>query len=363
MKNSRLKIIALVLLLAVGLCSCGSILPNSDNPAYTGDGPNEAQQKQDAEKREEALRTVEAIWSYDRGEALRRKEEEERNKEENRPLTEPDAKYAALVIDTAKDLMREFLADYSSEEYLNNMGNRALKTILNGRTGETLNGGYITDRESEKAGYWRVTNCTYYNLFFFTDGTDNTARVLFKADMFHYTLKETENLAEQTDPTDLTTENSKIAEHNNCFLIVAIDSVSRADLAEGTIPAEQIRENILFFGSYDTAESSFSGGKLKVEEWKIPEEFQPQIIDGYLGKPIVQMPDLVGRFIDISNPDNVKELDDLGITNYRVIWVDNDGSMVAYSIVSCSRDPGAMIDITDTSRDATITVEVARKAS
>lgn len=363
MINKRTKLIALLLTSAVCLSSCGSLLPSSDNPNYTGDGPNEQQQEADAARREKTLRTVESILRYDRAEAQRQKEEEERNKEENRPLTAPSPEYTDLVIGTAKDLMREFLADYSSERYRDNMGNRALKTVLNGLTGETLNGGYITDKESEKAGYWRVANCTYYNVFFFTDGTENTARVLFKADMYHYTLKENENLAETTDPTDLTTENSEIGEHGNSFLVVAIDSVSQANLNEYSLTAGQVRENVLFFEDYDSAAGSFASGELKAEDWRIPDGYGIQLLDGYIGKPIVPMPELVGRFIDISAPENVKELDDLGITNYTVKWIDNDGSMVAYSIVSCSKDPGTLVDITDTARESTITVEVAKKAS
>lgn len=362
MRTNAVKLISLLLLLAVGLSSCGSILPESDQPGYTGDGPTEEQSAQDAEKIEDGIRALDALWSYDREEALLEKEEEIKNAEENRPLTETNAEFAELVTEDAKDRMRALLADYPSEAYKDNMDTRSLKTILNGLSGETVNGGYITDKATERSGYWRITNCVYYNSFFFTDGQDNTTRILFKASMYHYALKENENLAEATDPSELTTENSEITEYENSFLVVAIDSVSLTNLNERTLSEDQVRENVLFFENYDAAISSFTEGDLKAEEWKIPETYQMLLIDGYKGKPIVQMPELVGRYIDISTPENIKELDDLGVTNYEVKWVDNDGSLVAYSIVSCTKDPGALVDITDGSRESRITVEVAKKA-
>lgn len=61
------------------------------------------------------------------------------------------------------------------------------------------------------------------------------------------------------------------------------------------------------------------------------------------------MPDLIGHYIDISRPDQIAELDAVGI-RYRVVWEEaKDATTPSYSIISTSVKPGTVVDITDLS--------------
>lgn len=281
--------------------------------------------------------------------------------EQKRPFTEASKDMIDYCKTQTNNALSQLIADYPSSAYTENAENRKLEKICSGDTSLELNGGVQPVQIGSDIGYWRFTNCTYYNTVFYTNGESNFVESLYRCTAYHYVMNES-NLVGDAIPNELTTENSTVTELNDVFLVVNEKDVKPLDIKSSDDSNEMSRV-VLMFNSYEDVINSFSKPKHTFTEQFIGEDFNGTIIDGYLGTPIVTMPELVGKFIDVAKPNNVKELDDLHVTNYKVEWVDNDGSQVPYSILSTNKETGTYIDITDKSDEATIVVQVASKPS
>lgn len=278
------------------------------------------------------------------------------------PYTEVSADLTSYCHKQTEYAMQEFFNDYTGSAYEENEDNRLIYKIYSGENEMEINGGLTPKRIGTETGYWRITNCSYYNSVFFTNGKNNIIKSLFRCTAYHYTLNDTQdNLAQDNSNVELTTENSTVTEFDNVFLVVTQKDVRPADITADTSSETRIDDVCLMFSSYDSAMDSFTNPKHTFESLYVGKEYSAAIMDGYQGKPVVAMPSLIGKYIDVSKPTHIKELDDLNITNYEVVWQENDGSQVPYSILACSKEPGSAVDITDTSADSKITVTVAAK--
>ena len=283
-------------------------------------------------------------------------------REQSMPYKEPAEELVRYCRNQADKAVQDFLADYSSEAYEDNEENRTLKKIYDGVTGREINGGLEAMTIGYETGYWRVTDCSYYNSAFFTNGDHNSIRLLYRCSMFHYVLNSKENLAQSTDTSELTTGNSTVNAYDNAFLVVTMTDITPNDVGDDLGRPVGFEEKVLLFTDYDAAIASFSTPQHTFKELYLPKGSEGSIVNGYKGEPLVFMPDLSDKYIDVSRPENVRELDELGITNYTVKWVENDGSYIPYSILSCSVAPDTIVDITDMSRESNIIVEVADRA-
>lgn len=276
------------------------------------------------------------------------------------PYTEADEDLVDYCRIKTTEAVNEFLEDYPSEDYTNNKDNRVLSMLYDGQTTAEINGGLNTVKIGSTAGYWRFADCSYYNMIFFADEENekNIVKSLFRCNAYYYSLNDASNLVNGAIGEEVTTDNSTITEYKDVFIVVSQNDVTPQEVSKDE-NGGFINDKCLMFKSYDEAVNSFRSPAHTFEDLYIGEEYSMTIMDGYKGRPIVTMPDLTGKYIDVSLPENVRELDELNITNYKVEWVDNDGSLVPYSIQSSSIAPGTSIDITDTSKDSQIVVTVA----
>lgn len=269
--------------------------------------------------------------------------------------------YCRNQSDTA---VKEFLEDYPTEDYTGNEANRTLKKIYDGETGREINGGTEAVTIGYETGYWRITDCEYYNMAFYANGEDeNSVRLLYMCNLYHYVMEGQENLAEQSNDTELTTDNSKVDEYENAFLMVTMDDICPKDASDTLGKSQKFKPEVLLFTDYETAIKSIENPVHTFSDLYLDDDMTGSIVNGYIGQPIVTMPDLIGKYIDVSRPENVKELDDLGITNYKVEWKENDGTYVPYSILETNVAAGSLVDITDDSPESTIVVTVAEKVT
>lgn len=263
--------------------------------------------------------------------------------------------------------IQTFLKEFGSDKYEIGKETRNLKQIYDGATGVEVNGGVEPKIIGFETGYWRITNCNYYNQVFFTNQQNNSVRILYRCNMYHYLLKKADNLADTPDLATvgaMTTENTDVKEYENAFLVVTINNVCPMNVKDSLDVAPQgLQPEILMFKDYESAMKSFSNPEHTFENLYMPDDFKGTVVDGYAGKPLVIMPELVGQFVDVSTPDTISALEKLGIKNYRVKWEQNDGSKVAYSILSTSHTAGEIIDITDKSLESCIEVVVAEKTT
>ncbi len=261
--------------------------------------------------------------------------------------------------------MTEFLNDFTSEKYELRKQSRALKQIYDGETGVEINGGIEPKIIGFETGYWRITDCNYYNLAFFSNKEHNSVRVLYRCNLYHYLQKKADDLTNAPQNTEvMTTENTDVQEYENAFLVVTINNVCPVNINEPfTVLPQEMRPEVLMFKDYESAIKSFKEPKHTIKELYLTKDYEGSVVNGYIGKPLVTMPDLVGQFVDVSQPDNVVALDELGITNYKVVWEENDGSKVAYSILSTNKEAGSIVDITDSNASNCIEVVVAKKAA
>lgn len=279
------------------------------------------------------------------------------------PYQDPEDELINYCRSQSDMVVKEFLADYPTDDYTANEENRVLKKIYDGQTGREVNGGLDAVTIGYETGYWRITNCEYYSMAFYENGGDsNSIRILYLCDLYHYVLNDQDNLAEQRDDTELTTENSTVKEFPNSFLMVTMNDICPNDASDTFGQSQKFMPEVLLFTDFESAIKSVENPSHTFEDLYLNDDFTGSIVNGYEGQPIVTMPDLVGKYIDVSRPDNVRELDDLGIANYEVQWKENDGSLVPYSILSCNIEPGTLIDITDDSEDSKIIVTVADRA-
>lgn len=262
--------------------------------------------------------------------------------------------------------IQTFLSEFGSDKYETGKEGRALKQIYDGETGVEINGGVAPKIIGFETGYWRITNCNYYNQVFFTNQQDNSIRILYRCNMYHYRLKKSDNLAESQGLGDagiMTTDNTDVREYENAFLVVTINNVCPVNVKDPLdVVPQGLQPEILMFKDYESAMQSFSNPLHTIQNLYMPSEFKGTVVDGYAGKPLVIMPELVGQFVDVSTPNVIAPLEELGIKNYKVKWEENDGSMVAYSILSTSRKAGEIVDITDKAFENCIEVVVADKA-
>lgn len=283
--------------------------------------------------------------------------------QQSQPYLEADADLINFCSSESGNAMADFMKDYPSDSYVSNESNRILKKIYDGQNDKEVNGGVDLQTIGFETGYWRVTDCSYYNLVFLNNAAHNSVRVLYRCKMFHYVLNEQENLADSMDKTELTADNSTVNEYDNAFLVVTLTDICPKDIQNASEGNSKISSEILMFTDYNSALTSFTAPKHTFKDLYLSEDYKGSVVNGYVGEPLVVMPDLVGKYIDVSMPKKVKELDALGITNYSVEWAENDGSSVPYSILSTSVAAGSVVDITDTNEDSTITVTVADKVS
>lgn len=288
----------------------------------------------------------------------------EAEKRQQTPYTTAEPELVNYCRSQTDMAVKAFLNDYSTDAYSENEANRTLKKIYDGQTGKEINGGSAAVTIGYETGYWRITDCEYYNMAFYTNGKDaNSIRVLYLCNLYHYVMETPDNLAASQDNTDLTTKNSKVDEYENAFLMVTLDDVCPKDVSDTLGTSQNILPTVLLFTDYETAIKSIeSPNHTFAELYLSDDEKNGSIVNGYIGQPIVAMPELVGKYIDVSRPNNIKELDDLGITNYVVEWKENDGSFVPYSILDCNVAAGTLVNITDTGRESKIVVSVASKA-
>lgn len=286
----------------------------------------------------------------------------EAEKRQQMPYTTAQQELIDYCRNQADIVVKEFLTDYSTEAYAGNETKRTLKKIYDGQTGREINGGAEALTIGYETGYWRVTDCSYYNTVFYTDGEVNSVRLLYRCNLYHYVLEAQENLAAQRDETELTTENSKVDEYGNAFLMVTMNDVCPKDVSDTIGKSQNFKEEVLLFTDYEAAIKSIENPQHTFAALYLTnKEMKGSVVNGYIGQPIVRIPNLVGKYIDVAHPEQIKELDELGITNYVVKWVENDGSHVPYSILTCSVDAGSLVDITDMSSESKIIITVAEK--
>lgn len=286
-------------------------------------------------------------------------------KRQQTPYTTADQELVNYCRSQADMAVKAFLSDYSTDAYAENEASRTLKKIYDGQTGREINGGPEAVTIGYETGYWRITDCEYYNTVFYTNEKDsNSVRVLYLCNLYHYVMETPDNLAASQNDTELTTENSKVDEYENAFLMVTLNDVCPKDVSDTLGTSQKILPTVLLFTDYETAVKSIENPNHTFSELYLSEDEKTgSVVNGYVGQPIVSMPELVGKYIDVSRPNNVKELDDLGITNYAVEWKENDGSYIPYSILDCNVTVGTLVDITDSSRENKIIVTVASKAT
>ena len=289
----------------------------------------------------------------------------EAEKRQQTPYTTADQELVNYCRSQADMAVKAFLSDYSTDAYAENEASRTLKKIYDGQTGREINGGSEAVTIGYETGYWRITDCEYYNTVFYTNEKDsNSVRVLYLCNLYHYVMETPDNLAASQNDTELTTENSKVDEYENAFLMVTLNDVCPKDVSDTLGTSQKILPTVLLFTDYETAVKSIENPNHTFSELYLSEDEKTgSVVNGYVGQPIVSMPELVGKYIDVSRPNNVKELDDLGITNYAVEWKENDGSYIPYSILDCNVTVGTLVDITDSSRENKIIVTVASKAT
>lgn len=289
----------------------------------------------------------------------------EAEKRQQTPYTTADQELVNYCRSQADMAVKAFLSDYSTDAYAENEASRTLKKIYDGQTGREINGGSEAVTIGYETGYWRITDCEYYNTVFYTNEKDsNSVRVLYLCNLYHYVMETPDNLAASQNDTELTTENSKVDEYENAFLMVTLNDVCPKDVSDTLGTSQKILPTVLLFTDYETAVKSIENPNHTFSELYLNEDEKTgSVVNGYVGQPIVSMPELVGKYIDVSRPNNVKELDDLGITNYAVEWKENDGSYIPYSILDCNVTAGTLVDITDSSRENKIIVTVASKAT
>lgn len=289
----------------------------------------------------------------------------EAEKRQQTPYTTADQELVNYCRSQADMAVKAFLSDYSTDAYAENEASRTLKKIYDGQTGREINGGSEAVTIGYETGYWRITDCEYYNTVFYTNEKDsNSVRVLYLCNLYHYVMETPDNLAASQNDTELTTENSKVDEYENAFLMVTLNDVCPKDVSDTLGTSQKILPTVLLFTDYETAVKSIENPNHTFSELYLSEDEKTgSVVNGYVGQPIVSMPELVGKYIDVSRPNNVKELDDLGITNYAVEWKKNDGSYIPYSILDCNVTVGTLVDITDSSRENKIIVTVASKAT
>lgn len=289
----------------------------------------------------------------------------EAEKRQQTPYTTADQELVNYCRSQADMAVKAFLSDYSTDAYAENEASRTLKKIYDGQTGREINGGSEAVTIGYETGYWRITDCEYYNTVFYTNEKDsNSVRVLYLCNLYHYVMETPDNLAASQNDTELTTENSKVDEYENAFLMVTLNDVCSKDVSDTLGTSQKILPTVLLFTDYETAVKSIENPNHTFSELYLSEDEKTgSVVNGYVGQPIVSMPELVGKYIDVSRPNNVKELDDLGITNYAVEWKENDGSYIPYSILDCNVTVGTLVDITDSSRENKIIVTVASKAT
>lgn len=247
----------------------------------------------------------------------------------------------------AEAAMSEFIADFSSSAYEDNETNRILKKMYSGDGSGILNGGIIPQQNGDNLEYWRIADCTYYNQFFFAPqsaGDDNMVKVVFRCNLYAYRLKE----GAEVNNSELNNTNADIIEYKDSFIVVTLKNISELALSYVNAAPIDIAEEIVVYPEYDKAIKGFDAPPKGCDTLKVPAKcYPPELVDGFIGKPYVQMPDLIGHYIDISHPDSIAELDEVGI-RYRVVWEDaEDATTPSYSIISTSVKAGTVVDITD----------------
>lgn len=85
--------------------------------------------------------------------------------------------------------IKDFLSDYPTDDYSAGEESRTLKKIYDGQTGKEINGGTEAITIGYETGYWRITNCEYYNMAFYSNDKDkNSVRLLYLCNLYHYVM-------------------------------------------------------------------------------------------------------------------------------------------------------------------------------
>lgn len=266
---------------------------------------------------------------------------------QQKPMMEMTADSISFCRQQAEVALSEFVNDFSGEEYIENRDNRTFTTLYSGDGTGIVNGGIVPQKNGENIEYWRIADCTYYNQFFFapkTVGADNMVKVVFRCNMYAYRLKD----GLTSDVTELNNSNADIIEYKDSFIVVTFKNISELNLSFVNAKPVDLCEKILVYRDYDKAVEGFTMAPKGCEDLRVPLDCQErQLVDGFVGKPYVQMPDLVGHYIDISHPDRIEALDELGI-KYKVVWEESkDDTVPSYCILSTSVAAGTTVDITD----------------
>lgn len=278
--------------------------------------------------------------------------------ERQQPIQQYSEDAVAQGLAAAEKAMDEFVSDFATDRFSSNAEQRTIKLLYGGDGSGVLNGGTTPQKNGGNTEYWRIADCEYYNQFFFAPsigGDSNMVKILFRCNLFAYRLKEGASVTTSV----LTSENADIIEYDDAFLVLTIRNVSEENLALVDAAPYDIAENLLAYPTYEKAVAGFHDVPAGLESLQIPSNCEDGVlVDGYVGKPYVTMPAIVGQYIDISRPNSVDTLEALGI-RYKVTWVKNDGTMTPYSILSTSVAPGTVIDITDSDAPA-VEVTVAK---
>lgn len=80
------------------------------------------------------------------------------------PYQDPEDELINYCRSQSDMVVKEFLADYPTDDYTANEENRVLKKIYDGQTGREVNGGPDAVTIGYETGYWRITNCEYYSI-------------------------------------------------------------------------------------------------------------------------------------------------------------------------------------------------------
>ena len=256
--------------LLVTLCSC-SVLPKPDNtsptassttePAASTNGTNGSTQAEsqeisagtsdlydklkatyDAEKATKLLiktvrlqTQVDTLMQMQPMMTAEEKAKAEIETAKQTPYTEVSTDLTSYCRKQTEYAMQEFFKDYTGSSYEENEDNRLIYKIYSGENEMEINGGLTPQRIGTETGYWRITDCSYYNSVFFTNGKNNIIKSLFRCTAYHYTLNDTQdNLAQDDSSVELTTENSTVTEFDNVFLVVTQKDVRPADITADT---------------------------------------------------------------------------------------------------------------------------------
>lgn len=361
----KAKYLSLLLCVLVGfqLVACGSVYPT------------ETAKQEQAAQAEEELARVQFIDEYKIRYLARfimelppiPTEEELAYQAEQKRLATPYKEVSDQLISYCQRIsdssVTEFVNDFADERYAENEETRILKKMYDGKTGVEINGGLEPETHGLDTGYWRITNCKNYNMLFYTNEEHNSVRVIYRCNAYHYTVKNNEeDLAAGDTSDEMTIDNTVVESFEDVFFMTTITDICPSEIESFNLDYGCINPKLYMYTSYDDAIASIQDETNRVSDTVLDDTYSGSIIDGYIGKPIVAMPDLIGKYIDVAKPNNVRELDARGITNYKINWVENNGEYVSYSVVSTNVEAGDIVDITDEREESMIVVDVADKA-